>query len=244
MEPQSILPATWDVPEIFRRRMGTSVGRQRVLLSDGHMLLVLHAPPKPDEDEREGRFFWRSPDGQWKSTEQGNGLQSLVEHLDDYDATVEAYDRQDEQASDSEDYFGVLDGLAPVHRAAQNLHQVLQEARQSCPEDRDILNLRDRAYKIQRTAELLYGSAKNALDFEVARRAEQQAQAGHKMAVSAHKLNLMASFFFPVATLSAIFGVNLKFGLEDVPPYTPFLIFLIAGVASGGLLTLFVTRSR
>ena len=34
-------------------------------LTEGHLLVILHAPPKPEETEREGRFFWRDANGQW-----------------------------------------------------------------------------------------------------------------------------------------------------------------------------------
>ena len=68
-----MLPATWDVPQNFRDRLGSSVGRQRAMLSDGHLLLVLHAPPDPDQDQRKGRFFWRKPDGVWASDQMGSG---------------------------------------------------------------------------------------------------------------------------------------------------------------------------
>ena len=61
---------------------------------------------------------------------------------------------------------------------------------------------------------LLYNEARNSLDFSIARRGEEQARSSHRMAVSAHRLNLLAAFFFPIATLTALFGVNLRHGLE------------------------------
>ena len=38
----TLLPAPWQVPSVFRERMGTQVGRQRSMVADGHLLLVLH----------------------------------------------------------------------------------------------------------------------------------------------------------------------------------------------------------
>ena len=67
------LPEAWAVPEEFRDRLGTHVGRQRMMCEDDQVLLVLHAPPKPDEDERYGRFFWRKADGTWVSDQLGEG---------------------------------------------------------------------------------------------------------------------------------------------------------------------------
>ena len=71
----------------------------------------------------------------------------------------------------------------------------LQEARKLVPDDRDLINLRDRAYEIERTADLLYNTAKNAMDFTIAVRAEEESRASRRMAVSAHRLNILAAFF-------------------------------------------------
>ena len=56
---RSLLPLSWQVPDEFHRRLGDQPGRQRTMKADGHLLVILHAPPKPDVAEREGRFFWR-----------------------------------------------------------------------------------------------------------------------------------------------------------------------------------------
>jgi len=53
------------VPDVFRRRLGEQSGRQRAMQHDGHLLLVLHAPPSPDSAERHGHVFWRDADGKW-----------------------------------------------------------------------------------------------------------------------------------------------------------------------------------
>ena len=53
---KSILPATWEVPAEFRSRLGEKAGRQRAMMAEGHLLLVLHAPPKKDEPDRKGRL--------------------------------------------------------------------------------------------------------------------------------------------------------------------------------------------
>lgn len=238
----SMLPDSWAVPSVFRQRLGAQVGRQRHMAADGHLLLVLHAPPKPDAPRRVGRFFWRSPDGKWTSSEFGTGPGALLRHLEEYENLIARLDRQEEEAKSAEDYFRVLEELAPVYRAARNLHHVLQEARKACPEQRELIDLRDRAYDLERTAELLYTGTKNALDFAVARRAEQQAAASHRMAVAAHRLNVLAAFFFPIATLTAIFGVNLKHGWEEAWPPYPLLILIAAGLLSGALLAALIVR--
>ena len=239
----SILPPSWEVPQMFRDRLGAKVGRQRAMFADGHLLLVLHAPPRIDDHQRVGRFFWRHPDGTWMSNELGTGINALTKHLAEFSDAVYRFDRMEEEADIADDYFRVLEGLAPLRRAARNMHRVLQEARKLVAGDRDIINARDQAYEIERTAELVYDGTKNGLDVAVARRAEEQARSSQRMAIAAHRLNLLAAFFFPIATLTAIFGVNLPTGLENVAPPFVFVSVIVIGLISGGLLTAFVTQS-
>jgi hypothetical protein len=244
MPHRSILPAVWDIPQVFRDRLGTRPGRQRAMIHDGHVLLVLHRPPKADEEERTGRFFWRKPDGTWMSSESGGGLASLAAHLQEYADLIERYDQKEEGASTAAEYFDVIQAVTPLHRAARNLHQVLQDARKAVPDDHDLIDFRDQAYDVERNAELLYTDARNGLEYALARRAEDQAAAAHEMSVASHRLNVLAAFFFPIATLSAVFGVNLRHGWENVPPPGPFLIMLAAGLACGFILKGFITRGE
>ena len=244
MAKSAQLPSTWQVPEIFRERLGAKVGRQRAMAADGHLLLVLHCPPKPDEPERKGRFFWRQPDGTWSSDRLGAGVRGLEKHINEYVELLDACEQREEAAATAQQYFELIEAIAPLHRAARNLHNTLQDARKMCPDDRDIINLRDRAYDIDRNGELLYNGSKNALEFAIAKRAEEQAASGHEMAVAAHRLNLLAAFFFPLATLSAIFGVNLLHGYEEAPGPMPFLIMVGGGLLAGAVLAKFVTTRK
>ena len=237
-----LIPPLWKVPQVFRDRMGEQVGRQRAMIADGELLLVLHAPPKPNENQRHGRFFWRDAEGQWSSKDRGTGLNALNKHLDEYEELIAELDRLEEQATSSGEYFAILEQLSPVQRAATKLHHVLQEAREKCPDFRELINLRDRAYGIERTAELLLAEVKNALDVAVAKRAEEQAASSHQMSIASHRLNKLAAFFFPVATLMAIFGANLRHGLEDVWPPIPMVAVLVLGLVMGAVLAMFVTR--
>lgn len=239
----SMLPGTWAVPNVFRERLGSGVGRQRHMEAEGHLLLVLHAPPKPEETRREGRFFWRAPDGSWTSDDLGTGPGALMTHLDQYEEVIVRLDRLEEKANTADEHFQVLEQLAPVHRAVRNTYVTLEGARKACPDYRELIDVRDRAYDIQRTAELLYDGTKNALEFAVAKRAEEQAAASHRMALSAHRLNLLAAFFFPIATLSAIFGVNLETGIEKSSPPYLFIGLVLLGLVGGAMLTSFVTQS-
>jgi hypothetical protein len=224
--------------------LGAKVGKQRAMFADGHLLLVLHQPPGPDELERQGRFLWRKPDGTWASNDLGSSSNVVNRHLDQFAEAVAACDDMEEAAASAEDYFAVMDRLAPISRSARHLHQVLQEARTMVPDARELINFRDRSYDIERNTELLHTDTKNALDLLMARQAEEQARASHHMAVSAHRLNLLVAFFFPLATLSGILGVNLLHGLEYLAPPVPFLIFLCTGLLSGCALAAFVNTGR
>ncbi|MHB8866888.1 MAG: hypothetical protein ACYC6N_31380 [Pirellulaceae bacterium] len=238
----AILPTTWQIPAAIRNRLGNLVGRQRTMTADGHLLLVLHAPPKPDNAERVGRFFWRNPQGEWLSKDMGSGIHALAAHIDEYEDAIGKLDRVEEQATTVDDYFRVLEYLAPVQRSARHMYQVLQEARELCPDDREILNMRDRAYTIERNAELLFHETQNSLDFRMAKQAETQSRASQHMVVAAHRLNMLVAFFFPIATLTTIFGVNLRHGYEE--QYVPnlFLGMILAGLFMGLVLSLFVAR--
>lgn len=214
------------------------------MLAEGHLLLVLHAPPQPDEPHRRGRLFWRKPDGSWLSNELGAGPVALGKHLAEFEELIERYDRREDDAPGVDQLFQILEAMSPVHRAARNLHATLQSARQMIAGDRDLINFRDRAYETERSAELLVGDVKNALDFAVAKKTEEQAAASHQMAVQAHRLNMLAAFFFPIATLMAIFGSELPHRLEAVVPH-PQLFYLVvgAGLLLGAILAVYLSSA-
>lgn len=238
---KSLLPAAWDVPQEFRDRLGNKVGRQRAMVSGEQLLLVLHAAPQPNQDERVGRFFWRRADGTWLSPDFGSGTGALDRHLNEYADRLDKLEGEEEAAHSADEYFGVLDRLAPLRRSARNLHATLEEARRALPKARDLIDFRDRAYELDRRAELLYDTSQNALDFAVAKQAEAQARSANRMAVSAHRLNLLAAFFFPLATLSSVLGVNLKHTWEDVPGPGPFLGMVVVGLILGAVIAAVMT---
>lgn len=243
MEHKSVLPADWEIPETFRLRIGDQAGRQRAMFADDHMLLVLHAPPSPEDVTRKGRFFWRAPDGSWRATIRGAGTNALRNHVEEYFDAVARCEDTENSAQNSGEYFEMLAELGPILHAAKNLYLVLQDARKLVPEDRDLINLRDRAGDLQRTGELLYDVGKNGLDFAVAKRAEEQTKASNRMAIASHRLNLLVAFFFPIATLTAVFGVSFKSGLEDRWAPYPFWILIAVGLLSGIILMSFVIRN-
>ncbi|MEN6494010.1 MAG: CorA family divalent cation transporter [Thermoguttaceae bacterium] len=230
MPSRSPLPELWKIPPVFRQRIRESIGRQRVMQADGHVLLVLHAPPKANEHERAARFFWRSPDGSWQST-SGAGIGALQKHLAEYDGMLQKLDQMQDDAEWAKDFLEILQQIAPLRRSTRNLYETLQEAREIVSEDNDLILCRDQAYALQRRAELIESDTRSGLECAVVRRAEEQAESSQQMAVAAHRLNLLAALFFPIATIAAVFGMNLRHGLEGTV-YDPWLFWLIV---SGGL---------
>ena len=241
----SLLPAEWTIPDQLRDRLGKSAGRQRVLEGDGHLVLVLHAPPGADETDRRGRFFWRHPEGSWCVAPKAERVPNLEEHLNEYRTAIEQLEHAEDVARQARDYFDLLDRLTPLSRAIRHMYETLQEARDAASEDRQLIVARDQAYELTRRAELLHDDLKNGLDFAVAGQAEQQAESSYQMAVAAYRLNVLAAFFFPIATLMAIFGSNLRHGFEDWDRLnSPYLLLAVvaAGLLVGMILTLFITR--
>jgi hypothetical protein len=245
MKPEStLLPADWTVPAKLRARLGTTAGRQRVLDAEGNMVLVLHAPPSADETGRRGRFFWRDRQGTWRAAPKAERVANLDEHLHEYRMAIEKLEEDEDIARGARDYFELLDRLEPLARAVRNMHETLQKARETEPEDRYLIVARDQAYDLTRRTELLHDDAKNGLDFAVAWQAEQQAESSYQMSVATHRLNVLVAFFFPIATLMTIFGANLRHGLEgwdQLRAPIPLLAVLAAGLLAGIILTGFVT---
>jgi Mg2+ and Co2+ transporter CorA len=243
MPGKSILPSAWQLPPAIVDRLGDEAGRQRAMAADGHLLLILHAPPEDDDLDRIGRFFWRSTDGTWQSSALGAGTHAIGKHLDEFARQLTDLESQADRAQSAKEFFAILRRIGPLQRTVRNLQRVMQEARELEPNDHDLIVWRDRTYALERIAELVYADAKNGLDYATAYRAEQQAASGERMARAAHRLNLLAAFFFPIAALTAIFGTNLDHGFEHLNPPIPFLICLGSGILLGLVLAGFISRS-
>lgn len=242
MRAKSVLRANWEVPEVFRLRLGEQAGRQRAMSAEGHLLLVLHQPPSPEDIERRGRFFWRGLEGKWTGERAGDGLQALHGHVAEYEGLVHALEKREEKASSAGDYFSVLRLLGPLRRATANMRKTLQHAREMVPEEHELIVLRDDAEEVERTAELVYADARNGLDLAIARQAEEQAKISLQMSTSAHRLNVLVAFFFPLATMSTVFGMNVQFGFEQALAPLPFVVVVLLGLLMGLWLRLMVGR--
>lgn len=238
----AILPPAWNLPSQIVSRFGASVGRQRAMSADGHLLLVLHAPPQRKHDHREGRLFWRDAAGNWLASPAGRGVQALEALLNDYADRIDKLETGIENARQAEDYYRQLQQIAPLHRSIRHLHATLQQARELAPGDRGLITMRDRAADLERAVELLHADARLGLDFTAARQAEEQSQRMYDMAVAAHRLNLLASIFLPLVCITSLFGMNLPNGLEDSRPPLAFAVVLVSAFVSGIVLTALVLR--
>jgi hypothetical protein len=213
------------------------------MIAEDHLLLVLHKAPRLRERQRAAAFFWRKPNGHWLHNSGNMGIQTLVKHLREYDDAESALGEQYQQAQDAEDYFRLLEAIAPLRLATKNLHVTLQAAREGIPYDKDIIDLRDWAYDMDRTLDLLYENTKNALDFRVAQRAEEQTRLSLKSLESGNRLNILAAIFLPLTAVSAVFGMNLTSGLEDAS-VAAFWITAALGIGLGLWVRHWVTTGR
>lgn len=229
---KTLIPGQWAVPKRFRERVGESAGRQRQMTEDEHLLLVLHAVPEPGVAERAARLFWRDKAGAWKSAGQGSGVGALRGHLGEFEDAVDRQEQRLRAASSATEYFEVLKAATPLHRTSRNLLRTLQEAREAI-DDRELINLRDRAGEVERAAELLVSEARDGLDFTSAQQAEAQAKVSLELARDGHKLNTIAAVFLPITALASIFSMTLRSGLETW--FSPWLFWVIvaAGVGLG-----------
>lgn len=215
MTKSKLIPPTWELPDYFHRRLGDQAGRQRAMCEDKNLLLVLHEPPAPNERKRGHRLIYRSADGNWLSTGRGSGLADLKNLVDTYSQQFALLEQQSEAAKTADEFLALTEAIIPLRRAARNFYQVLQEARESMPDVRELINFRDQAYELSRTGELLTEEIESAMELTRMRRAEEQSRAAHVMTTQAHRLNLLAGFFLPLVTLASIFSISPGLGFVE-----------------------------
>jgi hypothetical protein len=233
-----LLPSNWAVPEIFRARLGAQAGRPRTMVHGGHTLIIVYAVPAPGEIEHQAAFFWRSPEGEWKSAGAVRGNVTALRGLvDGYGKALEGLEERLTRASTAKEYFDALRELGPVRRAAGGLQKALQEAREAI-NDAEVISLRDKAGEAERVADLLYEDARNGLDYMIARGGEEQAARAHEIERSGHQLNRLAAIFLPVSAICAVFSMKFPSGLEPIE--SPLLFW---GVVFGAFVLGFVIRA-
>ena len=217
-----VIPHNWDVPKVFRDRLGTHAGRQRTMHADGHLLIILHEVPRAEDPERTARLHWRKPDGTWKSTGSGaTNIAALRAHVEEFAAAVDQLEARAAAAKRASDWFELLHDSAPLLRAARGMTAALQEARDLAKADVQLIALRDTAQDIERAVELIHGHARSGLDFTIAKSVEDNADNSRHVLESGHRLNLIAATFLPITALGSLFSVSMTHGLEQWnSPYT------------------------
>jgi len=231
----SLLPKQWPIPEIFRERLGSSPGKQRIMSEEDHYLIILHqVPTAKDRGLRKAALFWINNHGEWKSTPESGGVTGLTKHLDSYLEQVRMLENQLESASGSQAphiLHEIHDHATPLFRAARHLLSIMQELRDTFPDSREILLNRDTAITIERSAELLLADAKSSLEFLAVQNSIQQAQEAHKATLEANRLNRLAALFFPVITIASILSIEApQQALNDPLTYFILIIGLLLGI--------------
>ena len=229
-----VIPHNWDVPKVFRDRLGTHAGRQRTMHADGHLLVIIHEVPRAEDPERTARLYWRKPDGAWKSTgSSATNIAALRAHVEEYATAVDQLEARAAAAKRASDWFELLHDSAPLLRAARGLTAALQEARDLAKTDTQLIALRDTAQDVERAVELIHGHARSGLDFTIAKSVEDNADNSRHVLESGHRLNLIAATFLPITALGSLFSVSMTHGLERWnSPYT-FWVFAAAAFLLG-----------
>lgn len=238
-----IIPPTWNLPEPIRARLGqTTYGRQRAIVEEGHLLLVLHKAPGPEDAGREGVLFWRNPAGEWQFSRGGPGITALKRHVQTY-AEIEAkLTEAYEHATGVTALFDVMESLTPLLRAARNMRQALQAAREAVRNEPALLEIRDLGDELERNLELLAEDVRNAIQHHMARDSEAQARTSQQALRASHRLNVLAALFLPLTALTSLFGMSFSRGLDESVPGL-FWIVLVVGVVLGAAIKTWVTAA-
>ena len=181
-------------------------------------------------------MFWRSVDGVWAADGRGVGINALQRHVTEFNSRVQELEDLENNATSADDYFHLRCEIAPIHRAAQNMSTAISRAYEACPEDRGLLICRNLATTVERTSELLKDDATYGLEYSMAKYAESQA-------LASHRLNLIAAIFFPILAFASIFGMNMENGSEHQNPCV-FWLFVAFGIAIGMVMKNIVFRTN
>lgn len=228
-----IVPPTWTLPENLRLRLGQSTyGRQRAIVEDGHLLLILHKAPGPNDRGREGLLYWRNPSGEWQFSRGGPGPGAIKRHVLSYAEIEQKLSSTYERATDMSALFDLVEALTPLVRAARNMHAALQTAREAIRNDAFLIELRDLAYDVERNFDLLLEDVRIEIQQRTARKAEEQSQLSAAALQASHRLNILAALFFPLTAIASVFGMNLAHGMNPESPFI-FWLVLVAGCALG-----------
>ncbi len=231
MEAASYIPAQWHLPSAIRRRLGATIGRQRLIDVEGHLLLLLHEPPKAEDAEtRSPVVFWCDAEGQWLSTPHEGGLLELERHINRYRRAIHGLDRELNEAHSARQFFDVIRHTHPLQRATLSLLHVMQAARESRPEITRLISMRDQAADLERGIALVAANARVSMDYSLAESAAQQLKSANLATLEAKRLNRLVAFFLPIGTLVSVFGMNNP---HELFAMKSFWWIMIAGTVMG-----------
>jgi len=236
MERRIFIPLNWEVPNSLRHRVAEVVGTQRALEADGHLILILHKLPVARSAKRELRIFWRNPEGTWAADDIGTGIDALQRHVTEFNTRVLELEDLEHNATSADDYFHIRRNIAPIHRAARNMATAISRAYETCPSDEGLLICRNLAASVERTSELLKDDVTYGLNYSMAKQAESQS-------LASHRLNLIAAIFFPILAFAGIFGMNLDHGFEHKATWV-FWIFVALGITIGMVMKSIIFRTK
>ena len=163
--------------------------------------------------------------------------------MESYENKLKELETAYDSATKAEQYFHLIEELMPIQRSAANMAATLQSGREQVKADRFILEMRDRSSDIARNFELLLGDSKMAMDYRMARNAEEQVAQSNQAVEAQHRLNILAAIFFPLMTIATIFGMNLQTGFETGSPMIFWVVFII-GLVTGLLFKSWVVSSK
>jgi hypothetical protein len=234
MGNHSLVPANWQLPDSIKERLGRSAGPQRIILEEGHLLIVLHELPQPSQIHRNGVLFWRQPNGAWFAS-NGSGIAALGAHLATFHQELDKLTRDEMIADTARQYHLILTQLSPINRTVRHTKETLQKAREAMPDDERLIDYRDQAAALERSADLLLQEANYGLTFTAARRSEEEAEA-------ARRLNVLAAIFLPLTALTGLFGMTMhsNTGFEKMPG--SFFIVAAGGLALGLAIAFFLRK--
>ncbi len=239
------LPHGWEVPTDLRIRFGKHSNHQRAAGLERHLLIRLHRVPPNRRSVGESVYFWRNSTGGWKCSAGRDTVDTISELVVKYADAFVIIEQTSDRASTSRNWFEVLSDIGPLLRAADGLHETLQSAQHALPEvdKAELQPACDVAHEVVRAAQLLQQQAQHSIDYLVAQQNEQLAQTSQSQAAAAHRLNVMAAIFFPLATISSVFGMNISHGFENRP--LAFWMILCVGTLLGVIIgsTVFKLRS-
>jgi len=209
---------------------------------EGHLLIILHAAPTASDDaDRTAAFFWKNPKGEWKSSPETSGMTALEEHLKGYQLLVDSLDREVEQTADAKEYFRILKNATPLLRATRHLLEALQAAREARKEDRKLLLMRDKAIELERAIDLAHSDARDGMEFLMAENAAEQAEFSHQATLESRRLNRLVAFFFPLATLISLFGMDDP---KELIKSQSFWWIISIGILLGLIVSFIVSKGR